>query len=647
MKNLIYSIKKRVGLSYYSEAIGREKANEILYKKVQNPYDTSSPALLIDILLNTSMDSRAIRDVFHSYGIEHAKDGVDITGHAGLEYMLYHGKKYHYRVDGENITIDKNMANEDVVPDVLPIIPNSHLEHIQHLVASSKEGFNSYFGQAAEFSIKRQLEEIGYKVILPTDRNVEAVDLYVSKGFFDNFGMRYVEHPTLPGFGMLQIKTTSAINPTKNYVSNTMEHFDKNPNIPVLSSSKIADSLESKYPDGMILGFDKVGLDELAAEKEIFLQLQAVRDIHGDSLINELHLDTGANISNVELDSIADTSMLFGDIGFNSIPALGISLNIAFSSYSNYRRIKNNEISVRQGLKNITTSAAKTAVIGTVSIGASQFLMGNVFNTTSGAEMLEGAETLYAGDFSLEGLEEMGEAALVLAAVATIAYGAKKVWEFFAGDPMEEYKNLLIQRDALTEDMAKLVMANRANIEMTSGIDQSLELKKKQLTIDRLLDEKKQSYLFGTSGIQSLEYYVLEEKDKALSKGSELYSASYGLYTALNRMMKLSKLQKKHAANSDKVISEIINIYTKSTKEHAENVNKLLKKSKVKNTEEAKAYVKILLTNEVDFISAYFKKIYYQEEKLKPIYNISNKYVNHQNKIVEEYKKLQDEGHVK
>ena len=160
-------------------------------------------------------------------------------------------------------------------------------------------------------------------------------------------------------------------------------------------------------------------------------------------------------------------------------------------------------------------------------------------------------------------------------------------------------------------------------------------------------DEKKQSYLFGTSGIQSLEYYVLEEKNKALSKGSELYSASYGLYTALNRMMKLSKLQKKHAANSDKVISEIVNIYTKSTKEHAENVNKLLKKSKVKNTEEAKAYVKILLTNEVDFISAYFKKIYYQEEKLKLIYNISNKYVNHQNKIVEEYKKLQDEGHVK
>ncbi len=645
---LIYNLKKGIGLSYYSEEDGRKKANELLYKKVQNPYDRTSSTLLIDVLLNSAMDANAIRNVFHSYGIEYAKDGIDLTGNSTLEYMLYHGKKYNYHVDGENITTDTTkIFNEAVVPDELPIIPNTHLEHIRNLVSSSNEGYNSFFGQAAEFSIKRQLETMGYEAILPTDRNVMAVDIYVNKKFFDDYGMTYVEHPSKLGFGMVQIKTTSMINPTNNYTSNTMEHFVKYPDIPVLSSSKIANSLYEKYPEGQILGFDKIGLNELSAETEVYKQLEAVKSIHGDSLIKELKLPTGANISNSDLDAIKDSSLLFGDTGLNSIPMLGIALSATFATYSNYRRIKNKEITIDQGIKNIGMSTAKTAVVGTISVAATQVLLNNTFNATAGAEIMEGAETLFSGDFSLDGLEEMGEAAIIIAALASIGYGAKKVWEFFAGNPMDEYHRLLQEREKLEQQMATLIKSNRINIDTTSGIKRVLEIKKEMIGIDNMIDDNTKSYTFNISGIQSLKYYIFEQKKNALLQENMMHDVSHNLYHALNRMSMLNKLKKKTIDDKNIIISEIKNIYKDAGKDYSKKIEKLLKKAKIKKTEEAVAYIKMLLTNEINYITSFFETIYKKDKKLQPIYLASQQYINHQKKIIKEYKKLKDQGHIK
>lgn len=644
---LMYKLYKAIGLSYYNKEDGRKKANELLNKKVQNPYDPTSTSLLIDVLLNTTMDAKAIKNVFDSYGIEQTKNGVDITGNSSLEYMLYHGKKYHYKANGENLTIDENTIHgEGIVPDVLPIISKSHLEHIQHLVSSSKEGFNSYYGQAAEFSIKRQLEEVGYKTFLPTDRNVEAVDIYVSKDFFNDYGISYVEHPNKPNFGMLQIKTTSSLNPTVDYKSNTINHFEKNPEIPVLASSKIANGLEEKYSKDMIIGFDKIGLDELGAEKEIYSQLQAVRNIHGESLIEQFNLPTGANISTPELDAIKDSSMLFGDAGLDSIPLLGISLSISFSSYSNYRRIKNKEISVKQGLKNISSNGIKTAVISTTSIAASQLLFSN-FNTTSGTELLEGGEALMAEDFSFDGLEEMGEAAIAIAVIAGIAYGAKKVWDFFAGDPMEEYKKLLKEKESLVHELTLLINSNRTKINSISGIDNALKVKKQLSTIEAQMNEMEKTYLFRTSGTQSLSYYIVEQKFNVLSQENSMYDMSNNLDLSINRISSLKELlQKTKKISYPELIQSMKNVYNNSGKSLYNEISTLLIKAKITKKEEAIGYLKILIANEINYVSKVFNEIFKNKQELQPLYVASRNYIKHQNKITKEYKKLKDEGHV-
>ena len=654
-QKIMYKIYSSLGFSYFSYNDGQKILNSIYHTKVQSPYDPTKTVLLIDVLVNTSMDAKAIEAVFHSYGIEYSKDAIDITGNNTLEYMLYHGEIFHYKAQGINLSID-DTGPVEVVPDILPIIPKSHLDLMQNLIQNQNESYSSFLGHATEFTVLREFQSAGYQADIPTASNTKGYDLLVEHKFFKEHGLIYNEHPMKPGFGMLQVKSTSTLDPTQNFTGNTLEHFQKFPDIPVIASSKIADNLQLSISSTKIIGFDKIGIDELAAEKMIYAQLQAVKDLQGQAYFDSLNIPKGLHISRPELDSIKDASELFGDVGFNSIPLLGIALSASFASYTNFKKINSKEITLSEGLKNIAKASGKTAIIGTASIAATQAIMG-IFGTTSGSVLMGGYETVHEHfvnpdlDWDMSDYEDMAELAAVVALVTVIGIGMKKLWHSIVGDPFDKYREMEKEALFIEKKFVKISNNSKQKVLTLLGIDYVNTLESQINSTEVKMKQYHKKYTFGTDGTQSLQYYLNDYKKKFLSKSLEQFSFVIDFKKMLKKVSKmqglLNRIEKDEDAYDKKELTDTLLSYYKSTNSVMYASIKKMLANAGKKKENVITVCRTILANEIKNQADLYKELLKGNDDLILLYNISDVYINLKNDMKVEIKKLKAKGHIK
>lgn len=442
----------------YNNADGSVFANKFLDTKIKNPFNRDETIILSDLLIMGVIDEKHILETAKMYGIEFPKEAVDASHNNVLEYMLYHGDlyKFKYIEDASGNKIIAGLDNSHGVPvttDVLPLLPSDHVDKMISLFQENNETWNAVFGQSAEFAIKNKLMESGYDVLMPAARNYEATDLLVEKKFFVDSNIEFTESDDFPGFGKLQVKTTSDIYPTTNFTSNTLHHLEVNENIPVICSTKIYNQISSEYPSKLI-SFSSIGIDDKVLEENLHSQYLQIKqfDFDVDSIpaLQGVLCGTDASqfsdivdssrtsiISNTVTDSgIVEHSF---NIGLHNIPLIGVLIRGSISTVQNVRKYRNNEIKEFSSvLNNIGYDMTKTAVVGT----ATAIGTGAVFAAagTSTSEVFGELGGLFSGDNSSNAVSALGGAALGIAAIVGIALTANAIWNAFF-DPKKDLKN--------------------------------------------------------------------------------------------------------------------------------------------------------------------------------------------------------------
>ena len=182
-----------------------------------------------DIIFSTSMTEVEIMRVAKSFNIDYPSEAIDITPDYGLQYLLYHGKNFHYTTIndvGEKVVVGIEKIGSGEYIEAIPLIPESHLDRMITLFQDAKEGLPSFYGHAAEFAVRDALSSCGYHVFVPKNSNTAGWDLSVEEKFFSDNGLNYIENPDMPGYGLLQVKSTVGNN-IADYTVNTQRHFEK------------------------------------------------------------------------------------------------------------------------------------------------------------------------------------------------------------------------------------------------------------------------------------------------------------------------------------------------------------------------------------------------------------------------------------
>jgi hypothetical protein len=495
-------------------------AEEFLNLKVQSPFDKTQTIVMIDLLASTAITEKSILAVANSYGIGLPSQAVDVSGFHALEYLLYHGKKFHYTTytDGGDRIVHgiERIGETEFLEGSLPLITGSHLDKVLDLFSLSNESFNSFYGQSVEFAVKYALLNRGYDVKMPIGRNVEGYDLAVEKRFFDHHDLPFVNHPDLNGYGLIQVKSTSNIIPTKDFSSNTEMHFSKYESIPVIASEKICEKINTDNSGeyiGKLVSFKDVGIEELNVENSIYEQYLSLKSLFNEDLIEKFGINTG--LSSSHFQEILSNGRTYGiesisDIGLNHIPALGMFISGVVSTHKNYRLYKDGKIDTIRGLKNFTCDVTKTAIIGTSTI-----VTGTALTTAMGlstqTSFNNSLESLSDG-FDFGDLGDMAELALVIGIFVGIGQLARLAWKKICGDPWDSYKSL--QEDK-----------NRYSIEVLDCCNEIKELIRKKTLPDEYyklfadmdkaisnLNKIEKSYK-----IYPLEYYVNRHKKNILN----------------------------------------------------------------------------------------------------------------------------------
>lgn len=443
-----------MSLTRYNNRTGADYANKFLDLKVKNPFNRDETIILSDLLIMGIIDEKHILETCEMYGIKFPEEAVDASQNNVLDYMLYHGKQYQFEyvnANGEKIIAGVEKINEiPMATEGFPLLPADHVEKMINLFQGNSETWNSVFGQAAEFGVKDSLIKNGYEVLMPAARNYEATDLIVEKKFFDDKGLNYSEVEGMPGFGKLQVKTTSGINPTNDCTANTIHHLTTNEDIPVVCSTKIYDQIPDEYK-GKLIPFSDLGINDKILESNAYFQYLQIRnfDVDVDSISSMNGVLSGLDASqfsdivdNARTSVISTTLNDSGviehslNIGLHNIPMIGICIRGTISTMQNYRKYKNGEIKDLSILfKNVGYDVTKTGVIGTATAIGSGLVLGAL--GTSSTEIFSGVCNWLSGDDSSDAAEALGEAALGLAVIAGVGYLAKAAWNALF-DPKKE-----------------------------------------------------------------------------------------------------------------------------------------------------------------------------------------------------------------
>lgn len=638
--NLINSIKYKARKLFYGNDESKKIADIFLKLKVQSPYDKTQTVVMIDLLASTAMTEASIISVANSYGIHLPSQGIDISGHHALEYLLYHGKKFQYisySDTGEKIFHGIEKIGElDFASQTIPLITGSHLDKIAEAFSYSSENWNSFYGQAVEFAVKDRLTDLGYEARIPISRNTEGYDLIVGKKFFDDHNLTYTEHPDIEGFGLLQVKSTSNIIPTKGFTYNTELHFLNNPEIPVIASSKIVDSLPDHLND-RVISFEDISLGEGGVENYIFSQYSALKDILGEDIIEKFGIKTGLDAS--QFHEILDNGLTsnidyLSDIGLNHIPTLGIFITASISAFKNVRKYKNGQIDRIQGIKNFSYDVTKTAIIGTSTIVAGTALTSALGTSTQ--ESFNGAVESLADGFDLEDLKDLGEFALIIGAFIGIGYLAKLAWNKIIGDPLDQYKKLQENRCVLSQKVFEHCLQIQEDIIAHATPHQYKELHEEKNKLTESLKTYSDSYK-----ILPLSYYVRKHKIDILSDIlKELGTNIEILKSYFTRTLKLSELVldtdngsfEKHSFRQ-----RILDLYPQDNNCAYDSIQTTVKNLKKKN--DFTTFIRTMITAETSRFLPFLRTL--NNDDLNTLINDLDKCLND---IKDEEKNLQDKG---
>lgn len=510
--NLAVAFRKLYYSIFSGDAECRKKVRSLLDVKVKNPFDVNDVCTLGDIIFSTSMSEREILQIAESYGIKMPSEAADISSNDALKYLLFHNEDLHYEyidsVGNLQTAGLEQLGDENVIGDI-EIVPMSHLDQLADFLQNSNESFKQFFGHAAEFAVADKLNNLGIKTVLPKAGNNPGFDLLCNRQeFFDKYGINLPAWNENSDYGMLQVKTaTEVINPSGNYIDNTLNHFDKYPDIPVICSDKIANALSDYNFDNSIISFSDIGIDDIALEQRVSDSFEFLKGfIPGQSLGN-----IGIN-QGLECSQFADA--LPNSTGLGHIPLVAIGLRSLISSYKNYSLYNKGIIDFKNVCKNVGRDVAETAVISTATIYAT-----DEFATALGLPSISESandfwESLSDG-FDLEDIFTIDpvDLAFRLAITIGVRYGLKKVWQFIVGDPLEKLKQLKSERNNYIYQIRRIFNDNSGDI---------LNYMAKKFNYDNIcksiIDINKKMSDLKYKNKRSFEYYALEYKAEILGK---------------------------------------------------------------------------------------------------------------------------------
>lgn len=509
--NLAVAFRKLYYSIFSGDAECRKKVRSLLDVKVKNPFDVNDVCTLGDIIFSTSMSERKILQIAERYGIKMPSEAADISSNDALKYLLFHNKNLHYEYIDSAGNLQtaglEQLGDESVISDI-EIVPMSHLDKLADFLQDSGEEFKQFFGHAAEFAVADKLNNLGVKTVLPKAGNNPGFDLLCNKQeFFDKYSIELPAWNKNPDYGMLQVKTATELNnPSENYIDNTFNHFDKYPDIPVICSDKIANTLSDYNFDNSIISFSDIGIDDRTLEEQVYKSYDFIKKFIPDQSWG----DGDIIKQGLECSQFADD--LPYSAGWGHIPLVAIGLRASISTYKNYSLYNKGAIDFKEMLSNVGRDATETAVISTATIYATK-----EFATALGLPTISEAgnklwESLSDG-FDLDDIGDSVDLALALAVAVGIGFCIKKAWQFVVGDPLKKLKQLKIDRKNYIYDIRTMFNDNSKDI---------LNYMLKQFNYDDICKSitginKRMSDL-EYKNKRSFEYYALEYKAEILGK---------------------------------------------------------------------------------------------------------------------------------
>ena len=457
-------VRKKFYECFSPESACEKRVKRLLNLKVQSPFDKNDVITLSDIIFSTAMTEKEILDIARSYGIDLPSKAIDITPDRSLEYLLYHGKDFQYTFlnsAGEKVVAGiEQIGNGQYIRNI-PLIPDSHLDRIVELYEGSLEGLSSFYGHVSEYAVRDTLVNKGYQVLIPSTSNTPGYDLCVEKKFFDDYGLDYVENPDMPGYGLLQVKSTIKED-VVDFTENTLRHFEKYPDIPVVASTKIVEELNG-FGEGKLISFKDIEIPEKALQESVRNHFDPITEkFLPETLLYKEGLDA-THFSDVMDNSI--DALIFSDFPEGviwdhlHIPAFGIAIAAGISSYKQYRMVKNNQISWERASVNIAKDIGETAIVSTTTIGLSSLTAGAL--GISATESANGIAEWALGDADLD-LSDVGELGLYIAIAAGIGCCVKKLWNWIVGNPLERLMRLKEQRALVLNDICHNIEIHKA-----------------------------------------------------------------------------------------------------------------------------------------------------------------------------------------
>ena len=512
----------------YNNRRGEKVANKFLDIRVKNPFDPSVTCTLGDLCIMGYITEADILNTARENGIEFPSEAVDFSGNNVLQYLLYHGKPYNftfYNDAGEKVTAGiMHTDSIDLIKPGTPPVTRDHVEHMINLFQGNGETWNSVYGQAAEFSVRHQLENAHYEVLMPAARNYEATDLFVEKKFFSDMGVHYTESPDFPGYGLIQVKTTSGIFPTRDFTSNTLHHLQTNPDIPVICSSRIAEGLGDAYPSH-VLSFSDIGLNDANMESMLCHQFEQLKYLNPHALecLNGVAFGLDASHFADAMDS-ARTSVFshaMGDsgvlesslnIGFHNIPVIGMALRGSLALANNVEKARRGEISYNDAFANTARVVAKTAVVGTAASIGTGLVLGAV-GTSMGAQVNGLAQSVLSGDSAGNIATSAFQVAGVFALAAGIGYLASNIYDKFF-DPKKKYNEKVYAMNMAASNIAIFLTTKTDSNEFLRQFEHP-SMRKLQSEIQETM--QKRDKIKSENSIYPLSYYVAKRKIAFLS----------------------------------------------------------------------------------------------------------------------------------
>lgn len=612
MMNLMNKLREKYYDFFSSDEINRKKVRNLLNIKIKSPFDENQVITLGDIIMSMTINEYNIIKTCESYGISIPSEAVDIGDNTALRYLLYHGKNFQYRfVDKDGNIVNKcidEFNGEKFISDGIPLIPNSHLDKIIHQFKNINESYNSFLGHSFEYNVSDQLKKLGYEVFIPSYSNNPGYDLLVSKEFFEDAGLNFVPYKENPYFGLLQVKTTSGVYNTEHYVDNTLNHFEKYPDIPVIASTRIYNKLSDSIGDDKIISFSDIGINECIAEQQIFDTFINVKEGGLESIIE--NLKTGLNVSQVD-DSVFDSY----------IPILGIGFKTLVNGQMYYRLFKEGEIEFTDVLKNLKNDATEYLIVGTTIKYSTQ-----KFCEIADVSLAESANSIYESiccgdDIDLEDIEEI---AICLVVAAGIGYIAKKAYTMIFGDPKQHLYDLINGRITMLIIASRRIEKNRDMI-LEYFIPEEYEQNKNEIKslkedLEKECNEK----------IKSLSYFVKEYKIEILEKVIlELNKIGEKNKFYVNLIIKLGKLLD-ICVNESKNLSYVKHIMLKLYDNKSEKIKNTIQKIETLDEMED-LIIKIL---DIELIRFFEKVKYIGNEELNEIATmLEENNISIQNKI--------------